>query len=296
MRQYEVIIPVRNGGPALINSIQSVLSCGNAGRVFLTVSDNFSTDGAPWKKSLENFPSEAWRVISPPASLGRVEHWSWAFAQARLPWMKPLMVGDLVENEYWDWVEAAIAQHPQAGMLFSGSRVFDPGRAHPEKDATAPAGQLDASPYTCEDFMRDAVQCQNRIGALSAVLMRADVVRHALPFEPDFPWTADWRLYKRCIQQAPAVQTVAPLACLDRSIARVSTSWKGLRGSFGEEWKFAAEQAALVKESRPRAFSIRCKAIGMKMIFVIGRKVLPRPVRGFLTSATGLHRAPVKSS
>lgn len=296
MRQYEVIVPVRNGGQALINSIQSVLSCGNAGEVLLTLSDNFSTDGSPWKKVLEEFPRDAWRVISPPESLGRVEHWGWAFAQSQLAWVKPLMVGDITENAFWDWAGGAIAKNPQAGLLFSGSRMIDPGRAHPDEGTGPSAGQLDGRLYTYEDFMRDAVQCHNRIGALSGALLRADIMRRALPFEAGFPWTADWRFCKRMLEQAPAVQTTAPLVCLDRSIPRVSTSWKGLRGSFGEEWKFAAEQAALAKKSGPKAFSIRCRVIGLKMIFVIGRRVLPKPVRGFLTAATGLHRASTNSA
>lgn len=296
MPQYEVIIPVRNGGQALINSIQSVLSGVNPGRVLLTLSDNFSTDGSPWKKDLESFPREAWRIISPPQSLGRVEHWGWAFEQATLAWVKPLMVGDMVEKGYWDWAEGAMTKYPQAALFFTGSRTIEPDRAHPDGASDSIAGLPDASLYTFEDFMRDAVQCYNRIGALSGALMRADIMRQALPFEAKFPWTADWRFCKRFLQRAPAVQTAAPLVRLDRSIPRVSTSWKGLRGSFGEEWKFAAEQAALAKASGPKAFSARCKVIGMKMIFVIGKRVLPKSIRGFLTSATGLHRAPAKSS
>lgn len=296
MRQYEVIIPVRNGGKALVNSIQSVLSCANASRLLLTLSDNFSTDGSPWKKVLENFPREGWRVISPPESLGRVEHWSWAFAQAQLPWVKPVMVGDLIENAFWDWVDSAIAKYPQAGLFFSGDRTIDPTRAHPDNAVVAPAGQPETRLYNYDDFMRDAVECCNRVGALSRLLLRADVMRNAMPFEPQFPWTADWRFCKRFLQQAPAVQTTVPLVLLDRSIPRVSTSWKGLRGSFGEEWKFAAEQAALVKASGAKAFSVRCKVIGIKMIFVIGKRIIPKPVRGFLTAATGLHRASAKNA
>ena len=52
----EVIIPVRNGGQALINSVKSVLSGSNSGQVLLTLSDNFSTDGTPWKKELQKLP------------------------------------------------------------------------------------------------------------------------------------------------------------------------------------------------------------------------------------------------
>jgi hypothetical protein len=288
MRQYEVIIPVRNGGQALINSIQSVLSCPNAGKLLLTLSDNFSTDGSPWKTELEKFPADSWRVISPPQSLGRVEHWSWAFAQAQLPWVKLLMAGDRIETAYWDWADVAIAKYPQAGVLFSRSTVIDPNRAHPDNPASP--GQADATLYTREDFMRDGVHCLNRIGALTTILIRGEILRKALPFQPEFPWTADWRFYKRLLQQAPAAQTSAPLVCLDRSIARLSTSWKGMRGSFGEDWKFAAEQAAEMKQPRIKSFFTRCRVIGTKMVFVLGKKFLPKSARGFLTTVTGVHR------
>jgi hypothetical protein len=291
MRQYEVIIPVRNGGETLVQSIESVLGCSNASQLLLTLSDNFSTDGAPWKKALEKFPTDAWRIIAPPQSLGRVEHWTWAFAQGQLPWVKPLMAGDLIEDAYWNWAGSATAKFPEAGMLFSHNWVNDPGKAHPDM-SRVPAGGWESILYTKEDFMRDAVQCYNHIGALTRVLVRTEIMRRALPFQPDFPWTADWRFYKRVLQQAPAVRTSAPLVCLDRSISRLSTSWKGLRGSFREDWNFAAEQAALTKQPFLPAFFLRTKAVGERMGIVIGRRIIPRPVRGVLTTASGMHRNP----
>lgn len=292
VRRFEVIIPVRNGGEALVRSIQKVLSPANAQRVLLTLSDNFSTDGSPWKEGLKNYPPEQWRIISPPQSLGRVEHWTWAFAQAQLPWVKPLMVGDRTEDAFWDWVETAIPQFPQAGIFFTDSYAIDPKLAHPEASGSPSLEGSGADLYEYQDFMRDAVRCFNRIGALSQALLRADILRAALPFEPEFPWTADWRFCKRCLQQAPAVQNRARLVCLDRSIVRLSTSWKGIRGSFAEEWDFAARQAVSLGEPRIRAFCVRAKAVGARMVFAVGRMILPRPVRAFLTSVTGLHRKP----
>ena len=288
--RYETIIPVRNGGQALVNSIESVLSSTSAHRPFLTISDNFSTDGSPWKEVLSRFPPEQWRVITPPKAMGRVEHWSWAFAQAQSPWVKPLMTGDRVESNFWDWAESVIAEHPEAGLLSCGGMSIDPGRGHPEEPAPSPRSEWNSTIYGREDFLRDSVRCLNRVGSLSQVLVRGDVLRAALPFETEFPWTADWRFYKRCVQQAPGVLSRARLARLDRSIARLSTSWKGVRGSFAEEWRFAGEQAALANESFWRSFFLRSRVIGAKMSVVLGRKVLPRQVRAGLTTVTGLHR------
>lgn len=296
MRAYEVIIPVRNGGEALRNSIRSVLSSTSASKILLTLSDNFSTDGSPWKGMLKDVPQEQWRVISPPEPLGRVEHWTWLFSQAQLPWVKPLMVGDCIENGFWEWVGPAIEQFPQAGIFFSESYTLDPSSAHPESNGRPSAETSGTVLYGYEEFTRETIRGINRIGALSRALLRADVMRKALPFEPAYPWTADVRFCKRCLLQAPAARTEASLVCLDRSIVRLSTSWKGMRGSFREEWQFAAEQAALAKEPRMRAFSARCKAVGAKVVFGVGKKILPRPVRGLLTTVTGLHRPAHKSS
>ncbi len=289
MRQYEVIIPVRNGGQALVNSIQSVLPSLKSGRVLLTISDNFSTDGSPWKQLLQSLPPDQWRLIAPPEPLGRVEHWSWAFAQGQCPWIKPLMTGDRIDDAFWDWADVATVQFPQAGMLFSSASLIDPAAAHPEI-VTKPLVTGSTQLYDNGRFSADAIRCLNLVGALSQMMVRENVMKRALPFEPSFAWTADWRMYRRCFQQAPAAETRARLVCMDRSIARLSTSWKGLRGSFREEWRFAAEQAKLSGAAATAAFLKRVKAIGTKMILIFGRKLLPPPVRGFLTSITGWHK------
>jgi hypothetical protein len=287
MRQYEVIIPVRNGGQALVNSIESILAAPSAGQILLTISDNFSTDGSPWKTALKQFPQEQWRIISPPQPLGRVEHWSWAFGQGQLPWIKPLMTGDRVEIDFWNQATTAIFRFQEAGIFFSAASALDPSRAHPETAVSTEATELRL--YSHKDFMWDALRCLNPVGALSQVLVRADILRAALPFDFAFPWTADWRFYKRCLQQSPAVQSCEQLVCLDRSIARLSTSWKGVRGSFREEWKFAASQAVELNIPSATAFWLRSKALGLKMCFAMGKRILPRSVRAFLTTSAGLY-------
>jgi hypothetical protein len=202
------------------------------------------------------------------------------------------MTGDRVENGFWDWAASAIERFPQAGLLFCGALMIDPSRAHPETASPSPAKEWNPTVYDNRAFLHDSVRCLNFIGSLSQILVRADVLRAALPFEPGFSWTADWRFYSRCLRQAPAVQDRARLVCLDRSIARLSTSWKGLRGSFREEWVFASEQAGLSEESSLATFFWRSRVIGAKAGLVLGRMILPPSVRACLTTASGMHRKP----
>jgi hypothetical protein len=290
MCPYEVIIPVRNGGEPLANSIESVFSSKNPKQVFLTISDNFSTDAAPWKRVLQSFPAEQWRVISPPEPLGRVEHWTWAFGEARSPWVKLLMAGDRIDGAFWEWADAGISRFSGVGMLFCGAFVIDPNSAHPKAGGSSSLDQWTYDRYERDDFVRDAVQALNRIGALSQVLLRAEVLRAALPFQPEFPWTADWRFYGRCLERTSAIQNQAGLVSLNRGIARLSTSWKGIRTSFTEDWNFAAEQAAAARTSGMASFWKRSTAIAGRAGFAIGRRLLPRSLRRFLTTASGLHR------
>jgi hypothetical protein len=292
MGPFEVIIPVRNGGAALQNSIQSLRAGLCSGNVHLTISDNYSTDGTPWRQTLETLPGAQWRVIQPPEPLGRVEHWSWAFGQAEAPWLKPLMAGDRVHDAFWTWAQQASWQFPEAGLLFSAASLIDPAAAHPQH-THSPTCVEATRIYDRKEFSRDAVRCRNRIGALSQVLLRSSITRAALPFEPAFAWTADWRFYRRCLDRTTAVETRSRLVTLDRSIARLSTSWKGLRGSFREDWRFAAEQARLDQVAASLAFGYRSQAIGTKFLLLVGRKTLPRGLRGFLTSTFRLHRKPV---
>jgi len=289
-RRFEVIIPVRNGGDALIRSIRKVLSPANERRLLLTISDNHSTDGAPWKEVLQTYAPERWRIITPPQPLGRVEHWTWAFGQAQLPWVKPLMVGDRTEDSFWDWVEAAIAEFPQAALFYSNSYVIDPRSAHADSNGAASPPAPGNTLYPYADFLHDAVRGLNRIDALSRALLRADIMCGALPFEAEYPWTADWRFCKRCLEKAPAVYNEGRLVCLDRSIIRLSTSWKGIRSSFREDWDFASRQARASSTPWLKGFYLRSRAIGVRMFFSVGRIILPRAMRGILTSLTGIHR------
>ena len=289
-RRFEVIIPVRNGGDALVRSIEKVLSPANERRVLLTLSDNHSTDGAPWRAALTNYASERWRIITPPQPLGRVEHWTWAFAQAKLPWVKPLMVGDRTDDTFWDWVEAAIREFPQAALFYSSHYAIDPRSAHADSNGAASPPAPTNTLYRHQDFMHDAVRGTNHIDALSRALLRADIMQAALPFEAQFPWTADWRFCKRYLEKAPAVYNAGRMVCLDRSIVRLSTSWKGIRSSFREDWDFASRQARASGTPWAKGFILRTWAIGRRMFFSIGRMILPRSMRAFLTSATGIHR------
>ena len=95
-KPIEIVIPLQNPTDVLLDSVKSV--AGQRSDLFcITLSDNHSETGSELIKDAidilerSNLPL---RVVRPPRMLGRVEHWNWAFHQARSEWLKPLFLGD----------------------------------------------------------------------------------------------------------------------------------------------------------------------------------------------------------
>ncbi len=85
----EIIIPIRNPGPALASTIAS-LTAQTDGNFGVVLSDNCSTEGLPNLEAAQQQLTAAGisaRRVRPPRALGRVEHWNWAHAQGEADWL-----------------------------------------------------------------------------------------------------------------------------------------------------------------------------------------------------------------
>src|SRR5207249_7634473 len=120
MRSFlEVVIPVRNPGDKLLDTIASLET--QTDRSFdVLISDNFSTKGHEWIDGAISRLAVAGisaRVVRPPFELGRVEHWNWAHGQAQSDWLKPLFVGDLLGHRYIETLRARVDARPEARLV-----------------------------------------------------------------------------------------------------------------------------------------------------------------------------------
>jgi hypothetical protein len=272
MADFEVVCPVRNGGPHFAKTLRSLRDQGGAGCALL-ISDNFSTDGNPWRETLPELAGWEVRVVQPPSELGRVEHWNWACQRSTAQVLKLMMSGDLAEPGALGEMRAALAEHPETTLAFGQNRVRETGKEYVAGGLPA-GGAVSRAEYLALSLRRF-----NFIGTLSGVAFRGDTLRAALPFEAAHPWTADWRLYTRCLNLGPAWSLHRPVCLLDRTIARFSSSTKVIRGSLREEWVYLRELARLSPGDRAGSFFGRLRIVGFQAVVKYGRALLPRPLR-----------------
>jgi glycosyltransferase involved in cell wall biosynthesis len=227
----DIVIPVRNGGEALVATLHALVESED-GDFRLLISDNHSTDGNPWQRVLERFrPGQVVR-LHPPEPLGRVEHWTWAARRADAPFCKFLLCGDRIPPDYIGKVRGAFAARPD--LIYTPYVILQHGRTLEEL-----RGELvlrnEMRTLTGGDYFARCGTRLNFIGPLSAVTFRTEALRAALPFDPLHGWTADWRLYTRIMHEGTAIYCQSTYCIQDRTIARLSSSFRGvLNGAFEE--------------------------------------------------------------
>jgi len=284
----EVVIPVRNGGDPLRASLGSLRESQDQ-NFRVTISDNHSTDGCPWKSSLGDFPKDQVTLIQPPQPLGRVEHWTWAAQQARATYCKLLLCGDRLPPDHLGAIRQAFSHQPD--LIYTPYIILGRGNTMEEELA-----ELDLrpglTPLSAEAYRQRNPSIMNLIGPPSAVTFRTASLQAALPFDPTHPWTADWRLYTRVMERGSAICCDSVYCIQDRTIARLSSSFQGaLKGIF-EERAYQRELLGLPPvEGLSRYLTAWRPVLGL-----VSRHYLPRPMSRALSrgagSLTGRRRRP----
>jgi hypothetical protein len=282
----DIVIPVRNGGEALAATLHALLASEDHD-FRLLVSDNYSTDGNPWQFILDQFPSGQVVLLHPPEPLGRVEHWTWAARQADAPFCKLLLCGDRFPPDYLGKIRQAFALQPDLIYTTCLNLVFGNTLEEQLEKMTWPdvMTPLSGAAYRA----RNAVEF-NLLGPLSAVTFRTASLRRALPFEPRYGWTADWRLYDRIMRTGTAVRCEATYCIQDRTIRRVSSTFRGVLPGIFEERAYHRELAGRPPLSLLGRWVEALPAVAA----YIWRSLVPRAIRRGLGAPfrkLGLHRA-----
>jgi hypothetical protein len=215
----EIVMPVRNPGEKLLESIESLTA--QADRDFgVLISDNFSTSGVEWIDSAVKQLTAAGiaaRVVRPPCEFGRVEHWNWAHSASEADWLKPLFVGDLLAPRYIEALRDRVATRPGARVvrcefdLRTRAGTQPAGRAPCAVDSLTPAQFLDHYPHR-----------GNWIGG------PVNIVYHRLAWQlgggylPQFPACADLQLYVAMILRHGIELIREPLATFQLHTERFS--------------------------------------------------------------------------
>ena len=177
-------------------------------------------------------------LLHPPEPLGRVEHWTWAARQAGATYCKLLLSGDRLPPDYVGTIRRAFVAKPD--LIYTPFIILEPGRTWEEV-----CGELflrkAMTALTGAEYLKRCGTEFNLIGPLSAVTFRTDALQAALPFESAYGWTADWRLYSRMMFKGTAIRCEATYCIQDRTIARVSSSFRGVLSGIFEERAYRRE-------------------------------------------------------
>jgi hypothetical protein len=252
----DILIPVRNGGEVLEKTLGALRE--NRDQNYrLLVSDNYSTDGSPWQRRLEEFAPGQAVLLRPPEPLGRVEHWSWLANQGAARYCKFLLCGDILPPDHLETIAPAFAREPD--LIFTPYVNVGPGTTL-EREMSELALRPEMRTLSPADYMSNCKRSGNFIGPLSCVTFRASSLRAALPFDPAHPWTADWRLYTGVMAKGTAIACGGTYCLQDRRIARLSSSFQGSLNGIFETRKYYRELmglgvpsklASLVENFRP---------------------------------------------
>lgn len=214
----EIIMPVRNAGGKLLESIESLAAQTERG-FGVVISDNYSTSGLEWIDAAAKRLGEAGipvRIVRPPFELGRVEHWNWAHSAAEADWLKPLFVGDLLEPRYVQAMRERIEARPAARVVRCDFCIRTPagvqpaGRA-PDVDALTPAQFLEHFPHR-----------GNWLGAPVNIAYHRLAWQLAGGYQPQLPACGDLQLYVAMILRHGVELLHEPLAIFQLHTERFS--------------------------------------------------------------------------
>lgn len=126
----EIVMPVRNPGEPLRDSVDSLLAQTDRGFTVL-LSDNQTSKGADLLEAARAAliaGGVTVRLVRTPFELGRVEHWNWSHHQSTGDWIKPLFVGDMLKPEYIACLRKRIIENPAARVARCRFEIAYPDR------------------------------------------------------------------------------------------------------------------------------------------------------------------------
>jgi hypothetical protein len=188
----EIILPVRNPGPKLAETVGSLAAQTERG-FGVVLSDNFSTNGEEHlvaaRQTLEGAGIPT-RRVRPPFELGRVQHWNWAHAQGEALWLKPLFVGDILFPRYVERIQQRATLRPRAAIIRCEFEVRRGGEVWPAAQPPVPCES-----FTSSEFLRCYPASGNWIGSPVNMAYRREAWQAAGGYAVHLPVCADLNLY-----------------------------------------------------------------------------------------------------
>ncbi len=272
----DIICPVYNGGESFSESLRSIGKLVSSDNINVIISDNHSTDGRPWLLEVQKLRESGWNVsiITPQNFMDRIEHWNWAFNQGSARLVKPLLVGDCLLPNYFKNLLSVFDENQNVAFAGSGYIV-----QFPEKRA-AVKPVIGKKVFDQSNYLEININRGNIAGPLSALLFNRKALVKALPFDIEYPWTSDWRLFMRASKEGGVVLLDEPLCLFNQKKNRFSTRSKNIWKSIKEEWQVRSTlMAEYGNMSLIKRFWINSSKAVFCLIAKYGRAFIPTKIR-----------------
>lgn len=124
MSDFEILVPVRNGGPLLSECLESLLACG-APEVPVTVVDNASDDDTPARVAAIASRAPQIRHLRFEERTDLAGSFNRCITSARADHFALIHADDRVRPDYVVGMRAGMAAHPEAWLIFCQGALID---------------------------------------------------------------------------------------------------------------------------------------------------------------------------
>jgi len=274
--KLDLLCPVKNGGEAFLGTIRS-MKCPELKDLFrIVISDNYSTDDRPWMVALDEMKDCNIELLKPPRPLDRIEHWNWLAGKATSDTARFIMSGD---------IPAIIAARKAVDVLLSDPTfafTFGPHEVSFEEKVERHSCKPPVGRFDRDAALRLCLDVMNPFGGPSGVTFRRDKLCKVLPFEVEYPWSADMRLFLRCLEHGSCFGLEELQQTQERRIARFSSSRRAIWIAFKEEWVLHSEVQQLLGVCGVAAYRNLFSTVLLPTVAKLGRALIPLRPRKWL--------------
>jgi glycosyltransferase involved in cell wall biosynthesis len=185
-----VVIPVKNGGPYISRTLESVLNSNSPNfRIEIVVIDNLSNDGTG--EFLDGLVAPNLRIIRPEKSLPIHENWTLAINSATGDFVKLLCADDILESNCLS-SQFEILNSPEnleVSAVFGTRNIIDEfdNCLWKARKIGLPSGQLLGT-----EALRAIVHTgTNLLGEPLTALFRTDAIKKSMPWPSTYPYMLD---------------------------------------------------------------------------------------------------------
>jgi glycosyltransferase involved in cell wall biosynthesis len=188
--KVSVAIPVFNGMPFIVETIESILNS-DYSDYEIVISDDSSNDGtSEWLQSLRD---KRIKLINPPSRLSMAENWDFVVKSCQGDYIKLISADDVITTGGLRNQVEILDRHPSVSAVFSSRQIIDSkGKTIVKRLGF---GRMEGEFHTREVMKISLLKGRNCFGETCAGLVRSLDLKHNSLKSSSFSYLLDMSLY-----------------------------------------------------------------------------------------------------